>query len=128
MKKKIQFALITSALLATSGCMMSAAKIKAIANDPASWEVHVTTPWGSAVYERQAPAKSAAADGHKSVKINLARVRRFRNHPDTFGLIHRTCSQARDIRGSGKSLTAFSAFAFIAVVMYQTPPPLGTCD
>ena len=55
MKTKIQFTMITIALLASSGCMMSANKIKAMASDPASWEVHVTTPWGSAIYERQAP-------------------------------------------------------------------------
>jgi uncharacterized protein (DUF486 family) len=56
MKTKIQFTIITIALLASSGCMMSAKKIKAIASDQASWTVHVTTPWGSAIYVRQAPA------------------------------------------------------------------------
>lgn len=55
MKTKIQFTIIAIALLSASGCIMSANKIKAIASDPASWTVHITTPWGNAVYERQAP-------------------------------------------------------------------------
>jgi hypothetical protein len=48
----VQLLTLTAGLTATTGCTTTASIVKSLAKDPASWQIHVVTPWGTADYVR----------------------------------------------------------------------------
>ena len=52
MKKTIALSIIAASVMTFCGCSSTGAIIRALAKDPASWQITVTTPWGSAEYVR----------------------------------------------------------------------------
>jgi len=52
MKQTFVLSALAASLMSICGCASSARIVKALAKDPASWQITVTTPWGSAEYVR----------------------------------------------------------------------------
>jgi hypothetical protein len=45
-------AIASLTIVSSAGCSSEAKLVAALAKDPASWTVHVSTPWGTADYTR----------------------------------------------------------------------------
>ena len=65
MKKTFPLSVVAAGLMSICGCSSTGAIVRALAKDPASWQITVTTPWGSAEYVRT---------GWRPVTNNLGQV------------------------------------------------------
>lgn len=48
----VQMLILAAGLTFATGCTSTASIVKTLAKDPASWQIHVVTPWGTADYVR----------------------------------------------------------------------------
>jgi hypothetical protein len=52
MKQAFVLSAVAGGLISVCGCQSASSIVKALSHDPASWQITVTTPWGSAEYVR----------------------------------------------------------------------------